>query len=97
MRRVIVTYKLKRERVAEHEALITAVFAELEKRGPGSIRYGAFKQPDGVSYAHIAFIEGDQNPLQAIQAFKAFTAKVEERCEVAPTTIELTTVGAYKI
>jgi hypothetical protein len=95
MRRVMVSYRLKPARVAEHEALIGAVFAELAKAAPGGIRYGAFKQPDGVTYVHLAFIEADQSPLDAIAAFKAFTAKIGERCESPPSVVELGAVGAY--
>jgi hypothetical protein len=95
MRRVIVRYKVKTDRVAEHETLLRAVFAELAKTEPKGIRYGAFKQPDGVSFAHIAFIDAEKNPLEGIAAFQAFTAKIRERCDEAPVTTELTAVGTF--
>ena len=40
MRQVFVRYKVKRDRVEEHEALIRAVFQELTKSAPEGIRYG---------------------------------------------------------
>jgi len=46
----------------EHEALIHAVFAELDQTKPAGIRYAAFKEPDGVSYVHVAHISGDHEP-----------------------------------
>ena len=52
-RRVLVRYKVKPERVEEHEALIRAVFDELAAAAPPGISYGAFKQPDGVSFVHV--------------------------------------------
>jgi hypothetical protein len=95
MRRVIVRYKVKKERVTEHEALIKAVFDELSKKAPEGIRYGAFKMADGLSFAHIAFISVDKNPLDDVAAFKAFTANIKDRCDELPATTELTDVGAY--
>jgi hypothetical protein len=94
-RKVIVQYKLKEDRVGEHEALIRAVFDELAKTSPDGIRYGAFKQADGVSYVHVAFLAANDNPLNAIAAFKAFTARIGERCVEPPKTLELTQLAAY--
>jgi len=95
MRRVIVRYRVKKDRVEEHEALIRAVFAELSKTAPAGIRYGAFKQPDGVSFAHVAFVEAAKNPLDSIAAFSAFTEKLKERCDEPPSVTDLAEVGAY--
>jgi hypothetical protein len=95
MRRVIVRYKVKKDRVEEHEALVRAVFAELAQSAPEGIRYGAFKQADGVSFVHVAFIDAPANPLQALAAFKAFTANIADRCDDPPVTSELTAVGAF--
>jgi len=97
MRQVIVQYKLKKERVEEHEALIRAVFAQLAEEAPVGIRYGAFKKPDGVSYVHVASISAKKNPLDGMAAFKAFTARVGERCVEPPEVIELEPVGAYAL
>jgi hypothetical protein len=95
MRRSIVRYKLKSERVAEHEALVRAVFEELARAAPAGLRYGAFKQPDGVSFVHISFSAAEKNPLQEIAAFRAFTANIHDRCDEPPTTVELTEVGVF--
>jgi hypothetical protein len=95
MRQVIVQYKLRRDRVEEHEALIRTVFAELAKTAPEGIRYGAFKQLDGVSYVHVAFIAAKKNPLDGIAAFKAFTARIGERCVEPPEAVEVTPIGTY--
>ncbi len=97
MRRVIVRYKVKPERVAEHEALIRAVFEELAKAAPPGLRYGAFKQPDGLSFVHVAFVAAEKNPLQETAAFRAFTANIQDRCDEPPTTVELTEVGAFEL
>ena len=95
MRKIMVRYKLKRDRVEEHEALIRAVFGELAESAPEGIQYGAFKAPDGVSYVHLAFIGAPKNPLDAIAAFKAFTARIQERCVEPPELTELEPIGSY--
>lgn len=95
MRHVMVRDKVKKDRVAEHESLIRAVFDELAQAEPGGIRYGAFKQPDGVSFVHVAFVDAKRNPLDAIAAFKAFTARIAERCDDPPVAVDLTAIGAH--
>ena len=90
----MVRYRVKPERVLEHEALIHAVFAALNSSAPDGLRYGAFKQPDGVSFVHIAFVAAG-NPLQALPAFNAFTERLKERCDEMPVTVELTSVGLF--
>jgi len=95
MRRVIVRYKVKPDRVEEHEQLIRAVFEELAKTAPAGIRYGAFKEPDGLRFVHIAFVETAPNPLDALAAFKAFGERIKERCDELPTVVDLGAVGTY--
>ena len=95
MRRTIVRYRVKPERVADHEALIQAVFAELATSKPAGLRYGAYKQADGVSFVHFAIVEGDTNPLDSVAAFKAFGANIKDRCDEPPVVTQLQGVGIY--
>ncbi len=95
MRRVIVRYEVKKDRVAEHEALLAAVFVELAQKRPNATRYAAFKEADGVRFVHVAFFDGSNNPLDTIDAFRAFTANIRDRCETPPAAIELETVGSF--
>jgi hypothetical protein len=94
-RKVLVEYRVKPERVAEHEALIAGVFAELAEKKPQGIRYGAFKRADGVSFVHFALITADANPLDQIAAFKAFGERIKERCDEPPVVADLTAVATY--
>lgn len=96
MRRVMVRYKVKPDRIEEHEKLIRDVFAELAKTSPEGIRYSAWKQADGVSFVHVAVIEAAKNPLDSVAAFRAFTAGIKDRCDEPPSTLEYTEVAAYK-
>jgi hypothetical protein len=94
-RRVLVRYQVKPERIQEHEGLIRDVMAELAQTAPAGIRYGAFKQPDGVSFVHVAVIDADKSPLDSSPAFRAFTDRIKERIVAPPDVVELTPVGAF--
>jgi hypothetical protein len=96
-RKVMVRYKVKQDRVAEHEALIRDVFAELAQTAPPGIRYGAFKRSDGVSFVHFAFVTAEKNPLDAVVAFKAFGERIKERCDEPPEVVELTEIGTFEL
>ena len=97
MKRVMVRYRIKPDRVEENERFIRAVFAELEAGSPDGVRYASFKQDDGASFVHIASIEAEQNPLQELPAFKAFTADIRDRCDEPPVVVELSEIGSYKV
>jgi hypothetical protein len=91
----MVTYKVKAERLAEHEGLIAAVFAELAERRPAGLRYSVYKQADGLSFVHLAVVSVEGNPLQELPAFRAFTANVKDRTEAPPVTAQLSELQAY--
>ncbi len=94
-RQVLVRYKVKADRVVEHEALIRAVFAELVEASPSGIRYGAFKREDGLSFVHVAFIAAETNPLNTMASFKAFGERIKDRCDEPPEVVELKEIGAF--
>lgn len=98
MRRVMVRYKVKPDRAAENERYIQAVFAQLERDRPAGLRYASFKLDDGLGFVHIASVEtaDGTNPLAALDAFKAFTAQIKDRCEEPPVTTTLNEIGAYR-
>jgi hypothetical protein len=94
-RKVVVQYKVKADRVEEHEALIRDVFSELARSAPEGIRYGAFKRADGLSFVHIAFVSAEKNPLDSLPAFQRFAERIKERCEVPPEVADLTEVVSF--
>ena len=94
MRNVIVRYRLKPDRVAENEQLIRDVYLELARTNPGGIRYATYKLPDGISFVHVASIDGE-NPLPNLAAFKTFTRAIAERCDELPVTADVTASGRY--
>jgi len=96
MKQLIVQYKVKAERAAENQQLVQAVFEELNRTNPGGLHYAAFKQSDGVTFVHIAALEGAENPLSKSPAFQAFQAGIRERCEVPPVASDMAEVGTYQ-
>jgi len=99
MKHVMVRYTLKPDRVSENEALVKEVFLQLERGSPDGIRYATFKESDGVSFVHIASIEtaDGHNPLLELDAFRAFTQAIADRCVTPPQSVPLQQVGAYRL
>ncbi len=97
MKRVMVRYKLKADRVEENEQLVRNVYEGLRQAAPDGLRYATFKLEDGVSFVHVASIETDgSNPLPQLPAFQAFQAGIKERCEEPPAAVDLTEIGSYR-
>src|SRR5438046_8217454 len=99
MKRVMVRYKLKPDRVAENEELVRAVYAELRRTDPDGLRYTTFKLEDGVSFVHLASTEtaDGRNPLSDVEAFKEFQKGIGDRCEEPPVVTQLETVGSFRL
>lgn len=96
MATTVVRYKVKEGRGDENQALVEAVFAELASKSPDGFRYGTIRLDDGVTFVHIAIVEGD-NPLGASDAFAAFQRDLAERCEEQPAPMGGTIVGNYNL
>lgn len=94
----MVRYKVRPERAEENAALVRAVYAQLAQEQPAGLRYATFRLPDGVSFMHVV-IETDQpgRILGEFDAFKAFSANIEERCDEPPVVTEITLVGSYGV
>ena len=96
MKRVIVRYRVKPERVAENEELVRGVYAELHETAPDGLRYGTFRLDDGVSFVHIAE-HTDDNPLRRIAAFQRFQEGIGDRCDEPPAAVEMHEIGSYRL
>ena len=96
MSKVMVRYKVKPERVAENEQLVRAVYEELNRTQPDGLRYATFRLEDGVSFVHIAFEEDDTNGLPEVEAFRAFTREIDDRCDEQPVVTVLDEIGSFR-
>ena len=54
----MVRYKVKPDQAARNEELVRAVYEELEQTRPDGLSYATFKLDDGVSFMHLAAIDG---------------------------------------
>jgi hypothetical protein len=97
MRKVIVRYKVKPDRVAENEELVRAVYEELHRTKPAGLRYATFRLEDGVSFMHLSATDGERNPLSDVEAFKRFTKDVEQRCDEPPAVTVIEEIGSYGV
>jgi hypothetical protein len=98
MKRLMVRYKVKADRVSENERYVTRVFEQLHRERPDGLRYATFKLDDGVSFVHLVSIGAadGRSPLGELSAFKAFTDNIGERCDEPPVAVDLDEVGSYR-
>ena len=91
----VVRYRTTPECADDNARLIGDVFAELAERGTTGIRYTALRLDDGVSFLHVAVLDGDDNPLLSSPAFAAFQSGLGERLEEGPFPTTATVVGSH--
>ncbi|AEV99642.1 hypothetical protein A4D02_27830 [Niastella koreensis] len=98
MEKVIVRYKLKPGKAAENEQLIKAVYQQLHREGMEGLSYATYKLDDGLTFMHIANYSGEgKAPLPDIEAFKAFQAGMQDRCDELPVVYHVTEIGSYNL
>lgn len=97
MSTVVVRYQTKPDRGDENQALVEKVFTQLAAADPGGVRYMTLRLDDGVTFVHVAEVDGDgPNPLGELSAFADFQADIVERCDVPPDPQPATIVGSYR-
>jgi hypothetical protein len=98
MKKLIVRYRIKPEKVAENETLVEDVYRQLHEANIEGFHYTTFKLADGVSFIHMAFAEseGANTAFANLPAFKKFQAGIKGRCDELPVVSPLTILGAYK-
>jgi hypothetical protein len=95
MRRVIVRYRVKPDRVDENENLVRAVYKELAETEPEGLRYATLRLDDGVSFVHLSESESDTSPLTEVPAFQDFQKEIADRSDEQPVVTEVEVVGSY--
>ena|SRR5205807_2988551 len=99
MQRRMIRYKVKPDRVADNEQLVSAVYEELHRAAPPGIRYATFKLDDGASFIHLVSIETEDgsSPLRNVEAFARFQQGIDDRIEEGPVVTDLHEVGSYRL
>jgi hypothetical protein len=97
VRTTMIRYRVKPELATENERLVKQVFEQLEREKPAGLRYSTFKLADGVSFVHVVIDDAADgtSTLQKMQAFREFTADVNDRTDERPVRTELTVIGSY--
>lgn len=98
MRHVVVRYRVRPDRLAEHETKLRAVFDALEREPRAGLRYTALRLADGVSFVHLALVSTTDasNALTSLPAFRAFVADIAERCDEPPVSTDASAVGHFE-
>jgi hypothetical protein len=91
----VIRYKTHPESADENERLIRAVFSELAEQSPEGLQYSVFRLDDGVSFLHVAVIDGAENPLTATASFAEFQSAIKERCIEGPVPADATIISRY--
>ncbi len=94
-RTVIVRYRTRPDAAEENSRLVEAVYASLAESQPRDFHYTTLRLADGVSFVHIARLDGTENPLATLPAFAEFQRQLAARCEEQPTPSEASVVGSY--
>jgi len=94
-RTVVVRYQVHPAAAEENQRLVEDVYAELAAEDPGGLRYATYRLADGVTFVHVATLDGEANPLDATVAFARFQEGLAERCAHLPVASGATIVGAY--
>ncbi len=96
---VLVTYRVKPDRVEENERLVRAVYESLAEAGHPDVHYATFKKDDGRTFVHLAFFPSPeaQQKLGALPAFQEFQHGIAERCDVLPAPTPIEKVGSWNL
>ena len=94
MKRMLVRYKAKPEAADLNQRLIEAVFQELHAKVPDGVQYLVLRLADGL---FVHFVQGKTDIIPALDAFKAFSGGIKERCVEPPQPNEAMVVGNYRM
>ena len=91
---VTIAYRVRPERVAEHLALLGAVFDELGSTRPDGVRWDSYRLGDGTSFLDVASLRGGGR-LSRLGSWSAYRSTLDERCDEPPVLTELALLGRY--
>ena len=92
---VILRYRTRPDTADENARLVEEVYAALAELAPGDFRYTTYRLADGVTFVHVAHLEGTANPLVTLPAFAEFQRELASRCDEQPAPSDATVVGSY--
>ena len=98
MKRTVVRYKIKTEKVEENARLIRNVFEELRAKSPQGVRYLALRLGDGT-FVHFSTVDSEDGVslIPGLEAFGPFQSGIKERCVEPPQSSDVTIIGDYRM
>ncbi len=93
---MLITSKVKADKVDENTELIRKVFEQLKEQSPSGVHYAVFKDPDSNKFVHLVSAEKDNTELAQLPAFIAYRENAEQRFEEPPTSTTLEVIGSYR-
>jgi len=94
----LIRYRTRPERADANQALVQAVFAELQSQQPEEFRYLVLRAP-GDTFLHLVTAEPgkDTASLTSLPSFREFQRELSERCVEQPVPGEVTIVGNHRM
>ncbi len=99
MKKLLIRYKVKANKVEENENLVKEVYKQLHENKIDGFRYTTLKLEDGVSFIHIAFADTEEanTTFGKLSAFRNFQANIKDRCDELPVVNQITVIGSYNL
>lgn len=95
---LMVSAKVKEEKVSDVEAAVGRVFESLDSEQPGNVRYASCRSADGLTFVVLLEVADDtENPLPSLPVFREFQACLADWVVEPPSTDRLTVVGSYRL
>ena len=96
MKKRMIRYKVKKEKVAENEALIKEVYRQLKEKQPKDLSYATYKLEDGQTFVHLVSHDNEgAYSLTELPAFRNFQANIKDRYEEPAVVMDITEIGSY--
>ncbi len=99
MEHLIVTFKVKKNKVEEAKVTIRKFVDEIRQREPGTILYNCFQErSDNTSFIHMMSFESEtaEERHRRTAYVKEFTAKLYPVCKAEPVFSELDLICSNK-
>ena len=93
----VIRYTTTPESADENERLVRAVYEELATEKPAGFHYATFRLDDGVTFLHLAVLEGEVNPLTTSAAFAEFQSDIKDRLVQGPIQGDARAIGSYRL
>ena len=95
MKQVLVRYRVDPARAEENAGRVRDVYEELAQDSPAGFRYATLRLDGGGEFVHIAFNEGEDDPLTSLPAFRRFREGLTALNAEGPHLTEVEVVGSY--